>query len=263
MGNQLKHPAGNFCWYELGTSDQAAAKSFYTQLLGWTFSDIPMGEGMGDYTMFLRDGKEVGALYELHGQMKGVPPHWTTYVSVDSADQTAARAKELGGEVMAPPFDVSTFGRMAALKDPTGAAFCIWEPKEHFGADLAGELGSACWSELATRDTTAAKAFYTALFGWELKESQMMEYTELINGGRPIGGMMPMAGAQFEGVPPYWLIYFTVDDCDATAEQAKSLGGVVCLAPTDIPNTGRFTVIQDPQGAVFAVIKLLPMPQQA
>lgn len=258
MGNQLKHPAGNFCWFELASSDQNAAKEFYTKLLGWSFVDSPMGEGMGDYTMFNINGKDVGGLYQLGGPMQGVPPHWAIYVCVDSADQAAAKAAELGGEILNPPMDVFTYGRMAAIKDPTGAAFCVWEPKEHNGADLAGETGSACWGELSTRDVAAAKAFYTALFGWELKESQMMEYTELINGGRPIGGMMPMPAQMGEGVPPHWLTYFTVGDCDATAEQATALGGRVLFPPTDIPNTGRFSVIQDPQGATFAVITLLP-----
>ena len=261
MGNQMKHPAGNFCWFELGTSDQRAAKEFYSKLFGWSFTDIPMGEEMGDYTMLTLDGKEVGALYQLGGPMVGVPPHWATYVSVESADQAAAKAAELGGEMLAPPFDVFTHGRMAMLKDPTGAAFCVWEPKEHFGADLVGQVGATCWSELATRDTAAAKAFYTALFGWDLKESQMMEYTELINAGQPIGGMIPMEGEKWEGVPPHWLIYFMVDDCDATTEEATKLGGKTVVAPTDIPNAGRFSVIQDPQGAVFAVIKLESMPQ--
>ena len=263
MGTQLKHPAGNFCWFELGTSDQDGAKEFYTKLFGWSFTDSPMGEGLGDYTMLKLDGKEIGALYQLDEQMQGIPPHWATYVAVESADQMSAKAAELGGEPLCPPFDVFTHGRMAIIKDPTGATINLWEPKEHFGADLVSQPGSACWSELATRDTVAAKAFYTALFGWDLKESQSetMKYTELINGGQPIGGMLPMEGDQWEGVPPHWLIYFMVDDCDATTERADELGGKTIVTPTDIPNTGRFSVIQDPQGAVFAVIKLLPMPK--
>jgi predicted enzyme related to lactoylglutathione lyase len=107
-----------------------------------------------------------------------------------------------------------------------------------------------------TRDTASAKAFYTDLFGWSTKESDFMAYTEWMNGGQPIGGMLPMEGAQFEGVPPLWMIYFMVEDCDATTERAQSLGGNIHVPPTDIPNTGRFSVIQDPQGATFAVIKM-------
>src|SRR5262252_8655269 len=120
MGTQLKHPAGNFCWFELGTSDQNAAKAFYTKLFGWSFTDSPMGEGMGDYTLLKMNGKEVAGLFQLGGPMQGVPPYWALYVCVDSADQSAAKAKDLGGEALAPPFDVFTLGRMAAIKDPTG-----------------------------------------------------------------------------------------------------------------------------------------------
>jgi uncharacterized protein len=183
------------------------------------------------------------------------------YVAVDSAEETAAKVAELGGEALCPPFDVMEFGRMAAFKDPTGATLSIWEPKTHFGADLVGAPGSFCWGELATTDVAKAGAFYASLFGWTLKESSNgMHYTEFGNKGEMIGGMMPMDGPQFQGVPPHWSIYFAVDDVDATAEKARGLGAVLCAPPTDIPNVGRFAVIQDPQGAVFSIFKL---PQAA
>ncbi len=258
MSNQLKHPAGNFCWFELGTSDQTAAKEFYTNLFGWQFNDAPLPPEMGGvYTTLLNDGKDVGAIYQLGPQHEGVPPHWMPYVAVDNADETAGKVAGLGGELLFPPFDVMEFGRMAAFKDPTGATLSIWEPKTHFGADLAGETGSVCWSELATNDVAKAGAFYTSLFGWSLKESKDgMNYTEIGNGMQMIGGMLPMDGPQWQGAPPHWTIYIAVDDCDAMAEKAQGLGGMVCLAPTDIPNAGRFAVIADPQGAVFSIIKL-------
>ncbi|MGH9768324.1 MAG: VOC family protein [Blastocatellia bacterium] len=258
MGSQMKHPAGNFCWFELGTSDQNAAKEFYTKLFGWRFNDSPLPPEMGGvYTTLMNGDKEVGAMYQLGPQHQGVPPHWMPYVAVDSADATAAKVAELGGELLMPPFDVMDFGRMTMFKDPTGATLSIWESKTHFGADLVGATGSVCWNELMTSDVAKAGAFYTALFGWSLKESSGdMHYTEFGNKGRMIGGMMPMDGPQFQGVPPYWGIYFAVDDCDAMVEKAKGLGGAICHPPTDIPNAGRFAVIQDPQGAVFSIIKL-------
>lgn len=258
MGSQMKHPAGNFCWFELGTSDQGAAKKFYTNLFGLQFNDSPLPPEMGGvYTMLLNGGKEVGAIYQLGPQQAGVPPHWMPYVAVDSADDTAAKVAGLGGELLFPPFDVMDFGRMAAFKDPTGATLSIWEPKAHSGADLVGAPGSVCWSELATTDVAKASAFYSGLFGWSWKESSAgMHYTEFSNGGQMIGGMMPMDGPQWQGIPPHWTIYFAVDDCDAMAEKAQRLGGKLHVPPTDIPNAGRFAVIQDPQGAVFSIIKL-------
>jgi uncharacterized protein len=262
MGTQMKHPAGNFCWFELGTSDQDAAKEFYTKLFGWRFNDEQMPPEMGGvYTTWLNGDKEVGALYQLGPQHQGIPPHWMPYVAVDSADETAAKVAELGGEAIFPPFDVMDFGRMAAFKDPTGATISIWEPKTHFGADLVGAPGSFCWGELVTTDVAKAGAFYAGLFGWSLKESSNgMHYTEFGNKGQMIGGMMPMDGPQFQGVPPHWSIYFAVDDVDAMAEKARGLGAILCAPPTDIPNVGRFAVIQDPQGAVFSIFKL---PQAA
>lgn len=257
MGNQMKHPAGNFCWFELGTTDQNGAKEFYGKLFGWQFKDSPLPPEMGGvYTTFTLDGKEVGACYTLGPQMAGVPTHWMPYVAVESADAIAAKVAELGGEVLMPAFDVMTYGRMVAFKDPTGATLSVWQPKEHQGVDVAGAPGSACWCELATSDTAKAKEFYTNLFGWKTKESNIpeMEYTEWVNGEQPIGGMMPLQGPP--GVPPHWLTYFTVEDADASVAQATALGAQVYVPPTDIPNTGRFAVLADPQGGAFAVIKL-------
>lgn len=255
MGSHMKQAAGNFCWFELGTSDQNAAKGFYAELFGWQFKDSPLPPEMGGvYTTLLKDDKDVGAIYQLGPQMEGVPPHWMPYVAVDSADETAVKVAELGGEALCPPFDVMDYGRMVAFKDPTGATLSVWEPKTHLGVDLFGAPGSACWCELATTDVTKAGAFYSSLFGWSLKESSDgMPYTEIGNKGQMIGGMMPMDGPQFQGVPPHWTVYFAVDDCDAAAEKAKGLGATSCVPPTDIPKVGRFAMIQDPQGAVFSI----------
>jgi predicted enzyme related to lactoylglutathione lyase len=258
MGNLLQHPAGNFCWFELGTNNQDAAKTFYTNLFGWQYNEHELGGDMGVYTMFTLDGKEVGAAYTLNAQQQsGVPPHWMPYVAVASADATAAKATALGGAIVAPAFDVFDFGRMAVVKDPTGAVLSLWQPMNHHGADLVGALGSVCWCEVATRDADGAKTFYSELFGWGLKEStDGMPYTELANGAQGIGGIVAMDGPQWEGVPPHWSIYFAVENCEQTVAKAKELGGQIHVPPTAIPNVGDFSVIGDPQGAVFQVIQL-------
>lgn len=255
MGSQLKHPAGNFCWFELSTSDQKAATEFYTNLFGWNNVDNDLGDG-GVYSMLRLGEKEVGALYQPGPNQPATPPHWSVYVAVDSADEAAEKAAGLGGEVILPAFDVFDVGRMAGIKDPTGAILFVWQPKSHLGADLVNAPGAACWVELMTRDAASARNFYTKLFGWSTKESEFMAYTEWLNGGQPIGGMLPMAGAEFEGVPPNWLVYFMVDDVDAATEKARSLGADIHVPPTEIPKTGRFSLIQDPQNALFAVFKL-------
>jgi len=250
---------GTFCWFELATSDQEAAKSFYAGLFGWTPNDTPMGPG-SFYTMLQLRGKEIGALYTMMPDVKamGVPPNWMTYVAVADVDASAAKVKELGGAVMAAPMDVFDFGRMVVAKDPQGAVFAMWQARSHKGAGLYGETGAACWAELQTKGIDGAKAFYGGLFGWEGKTSAGggVAYTEWqMPGTGPFGGGMEIQ-PDMGPIPPNWLVYFMVDDVDASVAKAAELGAKTCVPPMDIPGTGRFSVLADPQGAVFAVFKL-------
>ena len=254
-----KHAPGAFCWPELGTTDRAGAKKFYEGLFSWAAEDVPAGPGM-IYTMLRLEGREVGALYELRPEQRqqGVPPNWLIYVAVESADHAAEKAKSLGGQVLMGPFDVMDVGRMAVIRDPQGAVFAVWQAKLHIGTRIAGVNGTMGWSELHTPDTEAGRKFYTGLFGWGAKVSDMgpMKYTEWVNQGQSIGGMMQLDPAM--KAPPNWLTYFMVGDCDATVARAKELGGSICMPPMDIPKVGRFAVLTDPQGAAFAVIKVMP-----
>ena len=248
-------PPGSFCWPELATTDQKAAVAFYRTMFGWEVDEQPMGPGE-TYSLFKLRGKEVAAGYTMRPEerQQGVPPHWNTYVSVESADAAATRAQELGARVLAPAFDVVDAGRMAVLQDPTGAVFQVWQPKRHVGTRIQGEPGALCWTELATRDTKRAAAFYTELFGWTGKVGADggMEYTEFSVAGRPAGGMMAIR-PEWGNVPPNWTPYFQVADCDASAAQAASAGGRAIVPPADIPKVGRFAMLHDPQGAVFAI----------
>jgi hypothetical protein len=258
MPEFTSHVPGTFCWPELATTDQKGAVAFYRGLFGWDVVESPVGPGM-TYSMFNIKGKGVGAAAMLQPADRdhGVPPHWNNYISVANADDTVKRAVALGGSVLAPAFDVMDAGRMAVLQDPTGAAFCVWQPVKHFGAALLGEPGSLCWTELATRDTKGAEKFYTSLFGWTSKVAVGggMAYTEFANNGTPLAGMMELT-PEYGPMPPFWMPYFCVADCDATAAKAKSLGARLHVPPRDIPGTGRFSVLGDPQGAGFSIIKL-------
>ena len=252
---QTEHAPGSFCWIELATTDGEGAKKFYCELFGWEADDRPMGPGMV-YTMLKLSGKEVGALYQKGEEMKQVPTHWASYVCTTSADETAAKAKSLGANVLMEPFDVAEHGRMAAIADPTGAVFNVWQPKQHKGVGVKGETNSLCWNELLTNDTAKAIDFYTKLFGWQTKtDSGETPYTEIINGAEHIGGIMQIQ-PNMGPMPPNWGIYIAVADCDATAQKALSLGGRQYVPPTDIPHVGRFAVLSDPQGGVFNIIKL-------
>jgi predicted enzyme related to lactoylglutathione lyase len=144
MTNIDKHPAGSFCWIELATSDQAAAKNFYGSIFGWTPNDMPMGPS-DVYTIFKIDDRDAGAAYTLRPDQRAqhVPPHWMLYILVESADSSAAKATQLGGKVIAGPFDVMDFGRMAVIQDPTGAYFCLWQAKQNTGNGIAGRPRNA------------------------------------------------------------------------------------------------------------------------
>jgi len=246
-------PPGSFCWPELATSDQKAGTAFYAKLFGWAQNDHDMGPA-GVYTVFQMRSRDVAAATSLRAEEKqhGVPPHWNTYISVANADAAVERARALGAQVFAPPFDVMEDGRMAVLADPTGAIFQVWQPKKTPGTRIQGENGALCWSELYTHDTKAAESFYKQLFGWTSKTGGTPPYTEYHLDGRGIGGMMEIL-PEWGRMPPNWVPYFMVANCDASAEKAKSLGGNVGVKPTDIPNVGRFAMVADPQGAMFAI----------
>ncbi len=257
---QMAHAPGSFCWAELATTDGPGAKKFYGELFGWEAHDSPVGPDMV-YTMLKLDGKDVGALYQKGEMMKDVPTHWATYISVASADEIAAKAKALGGTVIKEPFDVMDAGRMAVIIDPTGAAFCIWQPGKHTGFGVTGQPNSTTWFELLTTDTSKAADFYTKLLGWTAKTHGPMNYTEWMLGETAIGGMMPIQ-PYMGPVPPNWGIYFAVADCDAAFQKATSLGAKAYVPPMAIENVGRFAVLSDPQGAVFSIIKLAPQHEE-
>jgi uncharacterized protein len=252
MATVDRYEPGTFCWVELATSDSDGAKAFYSKLFGWTWEDSPAGPDM-IYTRLKKAGKDVGALYKMRPDQKGMPPNWMSYVSVASADDSAKKAKDLGGQILMGPFDVMEFGRMGVIQDPQGAIFSLWEARTHKGAEVVNEPGAPCWNELHTTDTATAAKFYTGLFGWTTKAGG--DYTEFHRDERAAGGMIAIR-KEWGPVPPNWLVYFAVSDCDATAKKAGELGAHTTVPPTDIEKVGRFAILADPQGAPFAVIKL-------
>jgi predicted enzyme related to lactoylglutathione lyase len=246
---------GTPMWVDLGTSDLPASIHFYGQLFGWQPQDL--GEQVGHYTFLLQDGKMVGGLGPL--MMPQQPVAWSSAVCTHDAAATAKAVREAGGNVVAEPMEVMGQGTLAVLADPAGAVFMAWQPGDgNKGAELVNTPNSFCWSELETRDLEGAKKFYPRVFGWGVKSNPMPqggEYVEWQNEGRSVAGAMAMGDQIPPQVPPHWLVYFAVADTDAIASKAQALGGKVVAPPMDIPQ-GRFAVLSDPQGGVFAVIKL-------
>lgn len=261
MPTTTQHATGTFCWFELATRDQNGARTFYSKLFGYEPSDSPMGDGQ-TCTILKLAGRDAAALYAMRAQdhPPATPSHWLAYVAVENADAAAAKVKAAGGQVMLEPFDVMEHGRMAACVDPLGAAFAVWQAKQHTGIGVAGEHGAFAWCQLnaPTGGRDKAKKFYTEALGWTFRDDPMPTgdaYTTWLGADGPRGGMMPMpSGVE---APAHWLVYFATSDVDATAARTKELGGQCVVPPTDIPGMGRFAVLQDPQGAFFAVVKFV------
>lgn len=257
MAEINKHTPGMLCWADLGTTDVAAAKKFYSELAGWAFVDDPMGPD-AFYSRAQLGGRDVCAIYKQQAQeaAAGVPPHWSPYIAVDSADAIAAKAPGSGGRTLGPAFDVFESGRMALLQDPSGGVIGAWQAKSHIGARLFGQPGTLCWTELMTTDVDGCARFYTGVFGWQATAMPMANgtYTVFNVGGQPAAGMMATPD-NMKGVPSHWMIYFATGHCDSTIARAQQLGGKALTPGIDIPGVGRFAALLDPQGAPFAVLQ--------
>ena len=252
MGERTKYTPGTFSWTDLATTDQAAAKAFYTALFGWEIQDMPAGEGVM-YSMAFLNGKPVAAIAPQPEQQReaGVPSAWNSYISVDDVDAATTRAGELGANVHAPAFDVLDAGRMSVIQDPQGAFFMLWQAKDHIGAGLVNAPGALSWNELGSPDLDGSAKFYGDLLGWTTAEMEGADPKYLVIStadGHANGGIRPPA----PGTPPFWLVYFATDDIDATLAKAGELGGTVLVGSTDI-GIAKVAVVADPQGAVFAL----------
>jgi predicted enzyme related to lactoylglutathione lyase len=260
MTERDSYEHGTPSWVDHSSADPEGAARFYGELFGWEAEDVMPPGSDGRYYMARLRGRDVAAI---SGQMSPGPPTWTSYITVDDADAAAARVPGAGGAIYSEPFDVFDAGRMAALADPAGAPFCIWQAGRHPGAGLVNEPGTLAWNELTTRDPDGAKRFYGALFGWRASAMDFggADYTiwHLAGEGEPeprtgVGGMMPMVGEQWPAdLPSHWMVYFAVADTDSSSSRSEALGGTVAVAPFDSP-AGRIAVLNDPLGAVFSVI---------
>lgn len=248
---------GDFVWYENLTLDPAAALSFYSDVVGWKAQPFTAG---GDYVMWVGSRGPLGGLMKLPAQAAsmGAPPHWMGNVQVTDVDATAALAKKLGGTVHVEPHDIPTVGRVAVLGDPQGAALAIFTPAGAMELHDTSNAGEFCWRELITSDSSAAFAFYSELFGWNVVQDMDMgpmgTYRIYGLGERGLGGMMTTpAGAP---MPPTWVYYVNTADLDATLARATGRGAKLLHGPMEVPGGARIVQLMDPQGAVFALHEL-------
>jgi predicted enzyme related to lactoylglutathione lyase len=253
----VERAPGTPSWLDLGSPDVDASRRFYQELFGWT-SEAGAPE-YGGYSTFYLGGKSVGAVGGL--QSPEQPPVWTPYFNTTDAAASQSKVEAAGGKTLVPPMEVAPFGTMAIFTDSAGAAFGMWQPAEMPGAEaLYEDTGTAVWFELATRDLEEAHSFYPAVLGVSARDVEMPSgsYTLLEKGETSYAGVMAMDPASYPPeVPSHWMIYFGVDDADATVAKVKELGGSVTVPPMDIP-PGRFAVVKDQFGATFSVLKPNP-----
>ncbi|MDP9182051.1 MAG: VOC family protein [Actinomycetota bacterium] len=249
MPDKTSYLPGEPIWTDLATPDMDSTVAFYSGLFGWEFGGGD--EEFGGYGMFTKDGKNVAGVVPV--MFPGQPAVWTSYITSDDADKTAAVVAENGGTVLAAPMDVADLGRMAVLADPVGAAFGIWQPGTMTGAEVIGDEGTFNWTELATRDRAAAVPFYTTLFGWSAGGGA--EYTEFEVNGQPVAGCMDMPEMVPAEVPSYWMPYFAAEDPAAKAQHAASLGATVLVPYMEVSEVA-FSVVQDPNGSTFGLLKV-------
>jgi uncharacterized protein len=253
-----KYPQGTFSWADVMSTDTEATKKFMTTLMGWDSKDFPTDQGPV-YTMFSIEGKSVAGLSQMPPNMKGVPSHWNSYISVDDIEEVVGKVEELGGKVTMPTMKVMTAGKMAAISDPTGAAVMLWEAGDLIGAGLVNTIGAMGWNELRTKDMSKAEEFYGKLLGWTFEPMGDDNYHVIKNNGRMNGGVM-LIDKNWGDVTPHWATYFTVADIDKTEAKAKENGGSVMGDITDAKGVGRFAMITDPAGATFTTIQLSTDP---
>ena len=244
---------GRFVWYELLTTDIAAAKAFYGNVVGWSAQDASMPDL--PYTLLTAGKAPVGGLMDLpeDGKKMGAMPRWVGYVAVDDVDVTADRIKHLGGAVYVPPTDTN-IGRIAVVADPQSATHAlVMGLKPASRPPELGEPGHVGWHELLAADRDSAFRFYAELFGWQKADAEIstMDFYQLFSaGGQTIGGMF----TKFPAVPsPFWLYYFNVSDIDVAAERVEAGGGQVFQGPTELPGGSWIARCIDPQGAMFAL----------
>lgn len=254
MTTVKQHAPGSVTWVDLMTPDIEGACRFYGELFNWKFAVGPAETG--HYTMAKVQGDNVAGM----GQMppgSEYPSAWTVYFGTRDVDVSAARVRELGGQVMVGPMDVMQEGRMLVAADPSGAVFGLWQPGAHHGAQRIDEVGAMCWREVNVRDLAVARGFYTGLLELEARPMPApgMTYETLHAGDTTVGGMLQMDASWPAEIPPHWMTYFAVDDVDAAAARVTNGGGKVFQPPFDTPY-GRMSVVADPWGAVFSIMAM-------
>ncbi|MGW8888930.1 VOC family protein [Streptomyces sp. NPDC055749] len=245
-------PEGTPIWADAMFPDVEAAKSFYGDVLGWTYGEA--SPEFGNYTQAYADGKAVAAVSPpMPGQDS--PAAWCLYLATSDASAAAGKVRDSGGQVLLEPMQVGDFGTMALAAEPSGAVFGVWQPGTHKGFEAQAVPGAYCWAEVFTREPEKSDTFFPRLFPYSVKkmDDDAIDFAVYNVGEDAALGRMRMTDEFPPEVPSYVNVYFTVSDCDAAVAKATERGAVLRFGPMSSP-FGRFAALSDPQGASFSVI---------
>ena len=264
------YPHGVTCWIDVEQPDLDAARALYGGLLGWEFDLATRPDAPEPYVVATLDGHDVAGLGVAAGAGR-----WNTYVAVDDADATAARATSLGATVLSPPADAGPGGRGAGLLDPEGCEIRLWQARRRLGAQVANTPGAWNFSNLHTADLAAAQRFYGDLFGWRFTDQGWATAISVPGYGdhleatidpdirtrqasAPDGFEDVIGGiaAAEDGEEAHWHVTFTVADRDDAVTRIERLGGQVLRSGEN--DWTRTALVRDPQGAAFTVSQFAP-----
>jgi len=247
-----KRPAGEPTWMDLATPDLEVAKKFYGEIFGWSFVDT--GPDFAHYHFAQSQGRNAAGIGPIWPPDSGQPSAWTIYIASDDAAADAERVKALGGQVLVEPMAIADSGVMAVCADPTGPVFGLWQAINHIGSGVENEHGAMTWSEVNTRDSAAARDFYSTLSNATPHKMEEVDYYYIVQRGDDmLYGILQM-DHHWEGIPPHWMGYFAVDNTDATIERAIAAGGKLQVPAFDM-QYGRMAVLSDPAGANFSIVQ--------
>ncbi len=263
-------PGDPFC-VDLATDDVQAAAQFYGRVFGWEF------EGTG-HLKAIKNGRMAAGIGLMDPLGLGSKMWWVCLASPEPA-AGARKAEELGATVRGPQ-EVEQLGQIATVKDPSGASFALWQPKNINPGALHGAHGGIVWAELLTDDPPTAAAFYEKMYGVKAVPVEgtdgngppagtlHLERQE-IGVKRVMASVVPLGGHSTEAAEgplrtdgasgrqdthPRWRAYFMIEDTQVFSEDARAAGAE--LLESRVAASGQaVTVFRDPQGVEFAVVE--------
>jgi predicted enzyme related to lactoylglutathione lyase len=248
------YPYGAPCWVDLLVRDVARARTFYTELFGWTWL---VGDGAtGGYTMALLDGHPVAGISRKPDSAP-IPSQWTTYLRVGDIDEAARAITAHGGRTLGRPVALGALSRTLIAVDPGGSYFGVWEPGDLPGSGVLDEPGSLTWNELLTRDYDAVQGFHVGVFGHEFTDETEPDgprwATAHTGDGNPAYGLAEIDGEWPPDIPPHWVASFATRDVTAGIARALELGATLLQGPFDGPY-GLGAVLRGPEAEVFSLL---------